>query len=134
MLWDRLPSELAGQCSVRLNYDRMQDVACIEITCENVQSQDSGVDRVPGMLYFIIDLPAIRLFMRSDSEILMLWLNLLNLDGVFLTFTKNELHDLTDISERLADLGLRERGLVLGMPATGRDGLMVHFQQCPMPN
>lgn len=127
MLIEALSTDLASQLSIQTVHNAAQDFTRIEVECNDSASRDLDEGAISDSLFLVFDISALRLLLEADPKILPLWLDVLALDGIYISCLEGELDSLPAISDKLYDLGLRIGRLILGEPAVGRDNLMTHF-------
>lgn len=131
MLIEALSADLAPQLSIQTVHNAAQDFTCIEVECNDSASRDLDEGAISDSLFLIFDISALRLLLETDPKILPLWLDVLVLDGIYISCLEGELDGLTAISDKLYELGLRVGRLILGEPAVDRDNLITHFTYMP---
>lgn len=127
MLIEALSTDLASQLSIQTVHNAAQDFTRIEVECNDSASRDLDEGAISDSLFLVFDISALRLLLEADPKILPLWLDVLALDGIYISCLEGELDSLPAISDKLYELGLRIGRLILGEPAVGRDNLMTHF-------
>lgn len=128
MLVEALSADLGQQLSIQTVHNAAQDITCIEVEHNDSALRDMDEGTIPDSLFLVFNVSSLRLLLESDPTILLLWLDVLALDEIYISCPEGELDRLTEISNKLYELGLRAGRLILGEPAVGRDNLVTHFK------